>query len=254
VFPHLDADALAGLLAGHGGGSQVFVVTESLFSMDGDVAPLARYAALCRAHGAALVVDEAHAVGVFGTRGSGLLEAAGLGTTDAEGTDPDEDAEPLVVSVNTAGKALGVAGAFVSGPAVAIDSLIQRARPFVFSTAPPPPLTAALEAALDIVAAEPERRARLAALAAHLRARLAASRLRVPDGVSHIVPVVIGDNARTMAAAAALQARGFDVRGIRPPSVAPGTARLRISVNIGVEERDLDRLAAELAALPELRS
>ncbi len=244
VYPHLDRDALWRHLRGRDRTGQTFVVTESLFSMDGDIAPLGDYAALCREHDAALIVDEAHAVGVFGARGSGLLEEAGLRLPD------DED--PVLVSVNTAGKALGVAGAFVAGSALAVEYLVQRARPFVFSTAPPPPLVAALEASLDIVDAEPDRRVRLATLSARLREHLARAGLDVPAGRSQIVPVMVGDNARAMAAASALQALGFDVRGIRPPSVAPGTARLRCSVNVGLTEDVIDRLADALATLPAL--
>lgn len=247
IVPHADPAALARHLAHIGPGGHAFVVTESLFSMDGDEAPLAQYAALCRTHGATLIVDEAHAVGVFGARGSGLLEEAGL-------DQPGEDDTMTLVSVNTAGKALGVAGAFVAGPEPVIEYLLQRARPFVFSTAPPPPLAAALEAALDIVAAEPDRRHRLAALAARLRARLSALPVTVPPGRSQIVPVILGDNARALRVASALQARGFDVRAIRPPSVAPGTARLRISLNAGLSENIVDRLAAALADQPELRA
>lgn len=119
VFPHNDVGTLARLLKQEIGQAQKFVVTESLFSMDGDMAPLADYAALCRSTGAALIVDEAHAVGIYGERGSGLIEASGI----------DRD---VFVSVNTAGKALGVSGAFVAGPAWAIDYLIQRARTFIF--------------------------------------------------------------------------------------------------------------------------
>src|SRR5262249_25614676 len=149
VFPHVDVAALEPLIAKHSAEQQAFIVTESLFSMDGDRAPLAEYAALCRATGAALVVDEAHAVGICGRAGRGMLEEAGV--------DPNS-----AISINTAGKALGVAGAFVAGPEWAIDYLIQRARPFIFSTAPPPPVAAALSASLDVLDAEPERRARLA--------------------------------------------------------------------------------------------
>src|SRR5262249_30835752 len=119
-----------------------FLVTESLFSMDGDYAPLSSYARL----GSALIVDEAHAVGIYGDRGSGLIEETEVG-------------ESVFVSINTAGKALGVAGAFVAGPEWAIEYLIQRARPFIFSTAAPPAIAAALDASLDILETEPERRA-----------------------------------------------------------------------------------------------
>jgi 8-amino-7-oxononanoate synthase len=234
VFPHGDLAALEPLIAEHSAEKQAFIVTESLFSMDGDIAPLEEYAALCRATGAALVVDEAHAVGIYGERGSGLLEASGI--------DPNS-----CVSINTAGKALGVAGAFVAGPEWAIDYLIQRARPFIFSTAPPPSVAAALAASLDIVETEPERRARLASRVTRLYDALSAHGLAVPCDPSHIIPIVIGDNARTVAAAEALQAQGFDVRAIRPPSVPAGTARLRISVNAMLDDATIDRFAAALA-------
>ena len=238
VFQHNDAAALARLLAAHRGHRHVFVVTESLFSMGGDFAPLAEYAALCRSEGATLIVDEAHAVGIYGSRGSGLIEATGI--------DPDRP-----ISVNTAGKALGVSGAFVAGTSWAIEYLIQRARPFIFSTAAPPAVAAAIEAALAIVANEPERRERLLRLSRHARARLADIGVAVPPGISQIVPVVLGDNERAAGVAERLQAQGFDVRAIRPPSVPPGTARLRISVNAGLDETTLDRFAAALAGVLE---
>jgi 8-amino-7-oxononanoate synthase len=234
IFPHGDVAALEPLIAEHSAEKQAFIVTESLFSMDGDIAPLAEYAALCRATGAALVIDEAHAVGVFGERGTGLIEAAGL--------DPDG-----CVSINPAGKALGVSGAFAAGPDWAVDCLIQRGRPFIFSTAPPPSIAAALSASLDIIGAEPERRARLRSRVARLHEALSAHGLAIPCGPSHIIPIVIGDNARAVAAAEELQAQGFDVRAIRPPSVPPGTARLRISVNAMLDDETIDRFAAALA-------
>jgi len=238
VFRHNDIAEVRGLLADQTVASTGvrFVVVESLFSMDGDTAPLAEYAEICRAHGAVLIVDEAHAVGVFGERGTGLIEQAGL--------DPDG-----CLSINTAGKALGVAGAFVAGPDWAIDYLIQRARPFVFSTAPPPAVAAALDASLSVIEREPERRRRVLGNARYLRDRLRAVGVAVPDGTSQIIPVVFGDNERAVLVAAALQRGGFDVRAIRPPSVPAGTARLRISVNAGLATADLDRFAAALAAV-----
>jgi len=235
VFPHNSLDELARLLRAQRQAGHAFVVTESLFSMDGDVPPLAEYAALCRSAGATLVVDEAHAVGVYGQRGSGLIEEAGI-----EGD--------RCVSINTAGKALGVSGAFVAGPAWAIDYLIQRGRSFIFSTAPPPSLAAALDASLDIVINEPGRRAQLAGRVKYLRAALAAAGVGVPAGPTPIIPIVLGDNDRALLAAAELQARGFDVRAIRPPSVAPGTARLRISVNLSLSDETLDRFVTALSA------
>lgn len=233
IFPHNDVDRLTRLLEAHAGG-QAFIVVESLFSMDGDVAPLQAYAALSRASGATLIVDEAHAVGVFGARGSGLIEAAGV--------DPD-----VSVSVNSAGKALGVAGAFAAGPDWAIDYLVQRARPFIFSTAPPPSVTGAIDASLAIVAREPDRRERLLQLSRHLRTRLRERGVPAPDGAAQIVPVVIGDNEHASGVAHAMQAQGFDVRAIRPPSVPQGTARLRITVNAGLDEETIDRFVDALA-------
>src|SRR5438128_181364 len=192
VFPHGDLAALENLIAEHSAEHQAIIVTESLFSMDGDRAPIQDYAALCRATGAALVVDEAHAVGVCGRHGSGLLEEAGINPNSC-------------ISINTAGKALGVSGAFVAGPSWAVDYLIQRARPFIFSTAPPPSVADALSASLDVLAAEPERRARLESRVAHLHAAVSAQGLALPCKPSHILPLVIGDNERAVAAAEALQ-------------------------------------------------
>jgi 8-amino-7-oxononanoate synthase len=235
VFPHNDVGRLAEVLAHRGEPGIRLVVVESLFSMDGDIAPLAEYAALCRSTGAVLVVDEAHAVGVYGRRGSGLLEEAGIA--------PD-----ACVSINTAGKALGVTGAFVAGPAWVVEYLIQRARPFVFSTAPPPAVADAIEASLGIVVEEPQRRERLARLSTHLRQQCAARGLPVAAGRSQIVPVLIGENERAVAVAERLQGAGFDVRAVRPPAVPSGTARLRVSVNAGLSEGDLDRFIDALAA------
>jgi 8-amino-7-oxononanoate synthase len=229
IFPHNDVAALERLLHKTADGEQKFLVVESLFSMDGDEAPLAEYAQLCRATGTALIIDEAHAVGIYGERGSGLMEAHGV---DAD----------VFVSINTAGKAMGVSGAFVAGSDAAIEYLIQRARPFIFSTAPPPSIAAALDASLEVIAAEPERRERVLLNARYLRGRLG-----IP-GTSQIIPVLIGENDRTVAVARELQAAGFDVRAVRPPTVPPGTARLRLSINEGLSEAVLDQFASALEA------
>jgi 8-amino-7-oxononanoate synthase len=241
VFPHNDVSRLSELLAETPvAGGHRFVVVESLFSMDGDFAPLPEYAALCRSAGASLVVDEAHAVGIYGGNGSGLIEASGVGAD-------------VLVSINTAGKALGVSGAFVAGPRWVIDYLIQRSRPFVFSTAPPPPLADALDASLTVIATEPERRERLASRVRRVRDRLSRAGVAVSAQGSQIIPVAIGDNGRAVAAALALQADGFDVRAIRPPSVPPGTARLRVAVNAGLSDDAIDRFTVSLtAALKEV--
>ncbi|MDW8256005.1 MAG: 8-amino-7-oxononanoate synthase [Acidobacteriota bacterium] len=236
IFPHRDVDALAHLLRSEQGPGQKFLVTESLFSMDGDRAPLQDYAALCRETGTALIVDEAHAVGIYGERGSGLIEEMGV-----------DDA--VFLSINTAGKALGVCGAFVVGPAWAIEYLIQRARSFVFSTAPPPALAAALDEALRLIAEEPGRRMRVRANALRFREQLMAKGIAIPLEDSPIIPVILGESARAVAVAAALQEEGFDVRAIRPPTVPAGTARLRISVNVGVDEAIAERFASALARI-----
>jgi 8-amino-7-oxononanoate synthase len=223
VFPHLRPGIVP---------QNAFLVTESVFSMDGDIAPLAQYAK----SGAVLIVDEAHAVGLYGDRGQGRVEEINAG-------------DGVFVSVNPAGKALGVAGAFVAGPAWAIEYLEQRARPFIFSTAAPPAIAAALDASLDVIAGEPERRERVRSLARYLRERLAEVGIAVPAGDSPIIPVIIGENERAVEVAAALQQAGFDVRAIRPPTVPAGTARLRISVNIGLSQRILDDFVEKLCAV-----
>jgi 8-amino-7-oxononanoate synthase len=238
IFPHRDLDTLARWLDEDTAPGQKFVVTESLFSMDGDIAPLSELAELCESAAAALIVDEAHALGIYGARGTGLLEMAGASA---------------FLSINTAGKALGVSGALVAGPDWTIEYLIQRARPFVFSTAAPPPIAAALEASLTLVESERWRREQLLARARHLRQRLAEAGIAVPECGSHIIPIVLGDNDRAVQVAQALQRQGFDVRAIRPPSVPAGTARLRLSVNTNLSEEVLDRFVTALvAALQEL--
>lgn len=236
VFPHNDVATLRRRLEEESCPGLRFLVVESLFSMDGDEAPLADYAALCRQMRVVLIVDEAHAVGLYGRRGSGLIEETGIG-------------DDVFLSVNTAGKALGVAGAFAAGPAWAIELLVQRARPFIFSTAPPPALAAALDAALSIVECEPLRRGAVLEKAVRLRRQLTASGVPVAPGRSQILPVILGGNERTLAVASALQREGFDVRAIRPPSVPDGTARLRVTVNANLEEADMQRFVSTLAAV-----
>jgi len=232
-FPHCDVDRVVQLLRESPAGVQTFLVTESLFSMDGDFAPLAEYADVCRETGTSLVVDEAHAVGIYGKRGSGFVEHTAT-----------EDA--VFLTINTAGKALGVAGAFVAGPAWAIDFLIQRARPFIFSTAPPPSVAAALEASMDVIRDEPERRLQLLETSDLLRRLLAEAGLDIPPSNSQIIPVILGDNRRASLAAEELQREGFDVRALRPPTVPAGTARLRVTVNVALEESTLRRFASAL--------
>lgn len=233
-FAHNDVgaadDAIAGWRA-RGGTGRVWIAVESLYGMDGDRAPLADLAALADRRDAFLLVDEAHATGVFGDRGEGLGGAL-------HGRDN-------VVTLHTCGKALGCEGALLCLPATLRDFLVNRGRAFVFSTAPSPLMAAAARASLRLIA-DPARRAALGRLVAHAGTVLA--RHGVAATGSPIMPLIVGDDAATMRLADAVQAAGYDVRGIRPPTVPPGTARLRLSITLGVGAADIDGLAAALAA------
>jgi 8-amino-7-oxononanoate synthase len=234
VYPHQDLDALdAGLKAPRRG--RAIVVTESVFSMDGDLTPLGDLVDVAERHGAAVVVDEAHATGLYGARGSGRVEALGL-------------RDRVLATMHTGGKALGSGGAWVAGSPLVRDVLVNRARSFIFSTAPVPVLAAAIGAGLDVIALEPERRAE-----AHRKARLLRDALQdagvTAGGASCIIPVIAGDNRTALSLQDGLARAGFDVRAIRPPSVPPGTARLRVTVRYPVADADLRRFAAEAARL-----
>ncbi len=222
-----------------GGTGRVWIVLESLYSMDGDFAPLEELVAIADRYDAFLIVDEAHATGVYGEHGRGL-------------TAPFEGRENLLV-VHTCGKALGAAGALVTASAVLRDFMVNRCRPFIFTTAPSPLMAVAVSEALVILREEPDRRERLINLIAFANREI--SRRGWRPSASQIIPYIVGDNARTMGLASALQARGFDVRGIRPPTVPAGTARLRISLTLNVSEDDvralLDALAEETACEPQ---
>ena len=215
VYPHRDITVLERLLAPAPQGTRRLIVTDSVFSMDGDRAPLAALVALAEDYHSWLLVDEAHATGVLGPRGAGLAEAEGL-------------TGRIAVHVGTLGKALGGAGAYVAGAAELIALLVNRARSFVYTTGLAPAAVAAAGAALDVVAAEPDRRHALARNAAQLREGLRAHGLDA-RGDTHIVPLMVGDNRRALALAEALFARGVLALAIRPPTVPPGTARLRVT-------------------------
>lgn len=232
IYPHGDARELARLLAREPGRRRL-IVTDSLFSMDGDVAPLAELVELAVSHRAMLVVDEAHATGVLGPRGTGLAEELGV-------------AERVDVRIGTLSKALGSSGGFVAGRRSLIDWLVNRARSYIFSTAPPPACAAASRAALAIVRDEPARRSRLAELTRNLRARLAERGWQLGVGASQIVPVVVGDSARALALSARLRGAGYYVPAIRPPSVPLGTARLRISLSAAHTPEQIEGLVTAL--------
>jgi len=213
-------------------------VVESLYSMDGDFAPLEVLFAVAEGHDAFLMVDEAHATGIYGDAGRGL-------TACYEGREN-------LIAIHTCGKALGAAGALVTTTTVLRDFIVNRCRPFIFSTAPSPLMAVAVKEALVILREEPERQERLKNLIAFAHRRIGANGGFRLSG-SQILPFIVGDNARAMQLAAAMQARGFDIRGIRPPTVPPGTARLRISLTNNVGEDDLramlDALGEEIGGV-----
>jgi 8-amino-7-oxononanoate synthase len=216
------------------GAKQLWITVESVYSMDGDLAPLPELVDLARDLDAILIVDEAHATGIFGPHGRGLSEGY--------------EGERLI-TLHTCGKALGCAGALVCGPAVVIDYLINAARPFIYSTAPPPLVAAVVKRALALIDEEPWRRQRLRERCAFARARLRAvlgPGQPFPD--SQILPVVLGGADRAVAAAGALQQAGYDVRAIRPPTVPAGTSRLRLTVNALHSEDEITGLAETLGA------
>lgn len=232
---HNDAGAFeaAVLKARAGGAQEVFLAVESVYSMDGDRAPLSDLLGIARRHEATLVVDEAHATGVFGPGGRGLTE--GL------------QGERLV-ALHTCGKALGVSGALITAPAAVTRHLVQAARPFLFSTAPSPLTAVLVRRALRLVSEEPERRERLSSLSGFARRALGAAlrRWTLLGADTQILPLVVGDDAAAVVAADYLQSRGLDVRAIRPPTVPEGGARLRVSLNAERTESEIAALAGAL--------
>ncbi|NGP52375.1 8-amino-7-oxononanoate synthase [Thioalkalivibrio sp. XN8] len=218
-----------------------FIVTDGVFSMDGDRAPLAALAALARRHAAELVVDDAHGLGVVGPEGRGSLAAAGLAPADA------------TALVGTLGKAFGTFGAFVAGSETVIETLLQRARSYIYTTAPPPALAAATRRALALARAEQWRRDRLATLVGRFRAGAAALGLRLAPSDTPIQPVLASSARAALEAAERLFAAGLWVTPIRPPTVPAGSARLRVTFSAAHEEADVDRLLAALDGIPALR-
>ncbi|NJD31342.1 MAG: 8-amino-7-oxononanoate synthase [Gammaproteobacteria bacterium] len=244
VFRHNDVDHLSALLAESGDARRILIATEAVFSMDGDLAPLREIVALAKQFGAWTLVDEAHSTGVFGPCGAGL--AAELGLT-----------REIDVHVGTLGKALGSAGAYVAGSRVLIDLVVNRARSFIYSTGLPPASAAAALAAIDVCEREPERAIGLRQRVARLADRLRAAGLSVPAGDSQILPVRVsgsaveaGDDARrALSAMRALLDRGVYVAAIRPPTVPPGTSRLRLSVMATHTQQDLDAACQNVIAV-----
>jgi 8-amino-7-oxononanoate synthase len=238
VYRHIDLDHLADLLRGEGGRSRRrLIVTDTVFSMDGDMAPLAGLLDLAERFDALLLIDEAHATGVLGPGGLGVSELL-----------PGSD---RLIKMGTLSKALGAQGGFVCGPRRLVRWLVNHARPYIFSTALAPPVAAAARAALAVVRQEPERRGRLLALAEQLRRGLRALGHDVGTSCCHIVPVIVGGAREAVGLSARLEEHGLLVPAIRPPSVPDGAARLRISLTAGHTEADVEQLLAALRRLRE---
>lgn len=241
-FRHNDPEALDTMLTrlprseGGEGGFRAVVLTEGVFSMDGDLAPLAELLAVCERHDALLVVDDAHGTGTVGPQGRGAAALAGVG--DA----------PHLVHVGTLSKALGSQGGFVAGPASLRDLLVSTSRPFIFDTALAPPCVGAAHQAVRMLEEGDARVRHLRENAAHLRSRLAAFGIETVPSPAPIVPVVIGDEAKTMRIARALRDAGFLTVGIRPPSVPKGESRLRLTVMADHRGEQIEALAGALAA------
>lgn len=234
-FAHNDVAAAEAAITNwraQGGTGQIWIAVETVYSMDGDCAPVAALSDLATREQAVLVLDEAHSTGVFGDQGRGLGHAVAH--------------LPNVLSLHTCGKALGVSGALICGASALIETLINKARAFIFATAPSPLNSALVRAALRELSENPARQAAAWELIDHARAE--AKQLCDLTGFdSQIMPVIIGDDKRTMAVASAMQDRGYDIRGIRPPTVPRGTARLRISVTLNTTRQVISALFADLA-------
>jgi 8-amino-7-oxononanoate synthase len=237
VYRHGEVGDLAAQLEASAG--RRLIVTDGVFSMDGDIAPLTELAGLAARHGAWLMVDDAHGFGVLGPQGAGSVAQAGL------------TIEQVPILVGTLGKALGGFGAFVAGSEALIETLIQHARSYIYTTAMPPALAEAMRTALRLMRAESWRRDRLAALIGQFRAGAAALGLPVLDSSTPIQPLLAGSSERALAWSAQLERHGILVPAVRPPTVPEGTARLRIVLSAAHEAADVDRLLDALAMLPQ---
>lgn len=236
VYPHLDLAFLKRALREREGapGAKV-IVTESVFSMEGDVAPLRKLLDLAREYGAEVIVDEAHATGVCGPQGRGIAAEY-------------KCERDILASVHTCGKALASAGAFVCGGNTLRQFLVNRARTFIFSTAMPPYLAGQIRAAIELVRQADGQRAHLREIAALLRDALTARGLQCGASTTHIVPAILGTNEKALHVAAQLQANGFAAKAIRPPTVPAGTSRIRLSLTCRIAAEDIQRIVAIIAA------
>ena len=236
-YAHVDMAALQRRLAS-GGDGNTLVVSDGIFSMDGDCAPIKKMASLCREHGAWLAIDDAHGIGVCGPGGRGSVAEAGLNDLD------------VPVLTGTLGKAFGCFGAFIAGSEKLIDHLVNEARSYIYTTAMPPALAAAARAALHRVIEDEWRREQLQLLIRHFKKGAKSRGLVLMDSDSPIQPMVIGESQAAMNLAAYLQEKGFLVVAMRPPTVRKGTARLRITLTAAHEESQLDALLDAIVAAP----
>jgi 8-amino-7-oxononanoate synthase len=234
-YPHLDLAALERLLAGSRARRKL-VVTDAVFSMDGDIAAVPELVSLAERHDAWLLLDDAHGFGVLGPGGRGVLAHFGAGS-------------PRVIYMATLGKAAGVFGAFVAGEPEVLEALVQGARAYIYTTAAPPMLSAALLKSLDLIRDDEWRRRHLRELIARLRERLRPARWRLAPSSTAIQPLVIGEAEEAVTVSERLARDGLLVPAIRPPTVPRGTARLRISLSAAHAVEDVERLAAALNAL-----
>lgn len=239
VYPHGDVEQLERLLKASTAKTKL-VVTDSVFSMDGDLAPLPQLLALCEQYGAWLLVDDAHGFGVLGAHGRGALEHFNLKS-------------PYLVYMGTVGKAAGVGGAFIAAHETVIEWMIQRARPYIYTTATPPALAHALLTSLDLISGHEGaiRRAHLQSLIGQLQSALKLQRWQLFPSPTAIQPVIIGPNDEALRAAAALHEQGYWVPAIRPPTVPPDTARLRITLSAAHSTQDVARLAQAFNTLEQ---
>lgn len=234
IYPHLDLNALEAELRKHADErGRKLIVTESVFSMEGDVAPVTEIVKIAERYGAGVIVDEAHATGVQGPAGRGITVRDGI-------------AQHLAATVHTCGKALASAGAFVCGSAALKEHLINRARTFIFSTAMPPYMAEQIRAALGFARTMDRERESLLAKALRLRGSLRERGWDPGTSSTQIVPWIIGENEQALSAAEHLQSDGFAARAVRPPTVPPGSARLRFSLTCGISDDELLRLENSL--------
>jgi len=233
-YRHSDAESAARRLSDNQGRRRL-LLTDGVFSMDGDLAPLPDLAKAAASHGAWLVVDDAHGLGVLGDSGGGSLEAAGLGQNE------------VPVLVGTLGKAFGTFGAFVAGSAALVETLVQKARTYIYTTAPPPAVAQATRTALSIALDESWRRERLAGLVARFRAGAASLGIPLANSLTPIQPVIVGESAAALTASEDLFRQGFWVAAIRPPTVPVNSARLRITLSAAHRDDDVDALLEALS-------